>query len=219
MALFSNLYALKLQRLEKILRQTSGSKSARMAKLWQFRQGHPKPAFSEKVQRGDEEKFFKDSPKHSPNLKGPTALWRKSHYPLISMQLKCKDWRKFWRKQRLQKCPNGQGNAIFGRSPKTRIFCKSAKGRPRKNFQKSPRKYPRFKGPRPLWRKSHYPLICIHLYCKDWTRFWRIRWLQKCPNGQVMAIFARPPKPAFCEKVQRGDQGEFFKNRLKSTLT
>ena len=30
-----------------------------MAKLWQFRQGHPKPAFSEKVQMGDEEKFFK----------------------------------------------------------------------------------------------------------------------------------------------------------------
>ena len=27
----------------------SGSKRARMAKLWQFRQGHPKPAFSEKV--------------------------------------------------------------------------------------------------------------------------------------------------------------------------
>ena len=89
-ALFSNLNALKLQRLEKILRQTSGSKSARMAKLWQFRQGHPKPAFSEKVQRGDEEKFFKDRPKNSPHLKGPTALWPKWHYPLISMQLKCK---------------------------------------------------------------------------------------------------------------------------------
>ena len=27
-----------------------------MAKLWQFRQRHPKPAFSEKVQRGDQEK-------------------------------------------------------------------------------------------------------------------------------------------------------------------
>ena len=29
----------------------SGSKSARMAKLWQFSQGHPKPAFFEKVQK------------------------------------------------------------------------------------------------------------------------------------------------------------------------
>ena len=52
MALFSNLYALKLQRLEKILRQTRGPKSAGMAKLWQFRQGHPKPAFSVKEQKG-----------------------------------------------------------------------------------------------------------------------------------------------------------------------
>ena len=46
----------------------SGSKSARMAKLWQFRQGHPKAAFSEKVQRGDEEKFF-EVPQKQPSLK------------------------------------------------------------------------------------------------------------------------------------------------------
>ena len=122
MALFSNLYALKLQRLEKILRQTSGSKSARMAKLWQFRQGHPKPAFSEKVQRGDQGKFFKNRQKSSPCLKGPKALWRKLNYTLIKMYLKCKDWRRFWREQRLQKCPNDQVMAIFAKSPNTRIF-------------------------------------------------------------------------------------------------
>ena len=93
-----------------------------MAKLWQFLQGHPKPAFSEKVQRGDQGKFFKNRPKRFPRLKGPKALWRKWHYPLISMQLKCKDWRGFWRKQQLPKFPNGQVMAIFARSPKTRIF-------------------------------------------------------------------------------------------------
>ena len=49
------------------------SKSARMAKLWQFRQGHPKPAFSEKVQRGDQGKFLKNRPKSSPPLKGLKA--------------------------------------------------------------------------------------------------------------------------------------------------
>ena len=49
------------------------SKSARMAKLWQFRQGHPKPAFSEKVQRGDQGKLVKNRPKSSPPLKGPKA--------------------------------------------------------------------------------------------------------------------------------------------------
>ena len=36
-----------------------------MAKLWQFFQGHPKPAFSEKVQWVDQGKFFKNRPKSS----------------------------------------------------------------------------------------------------------------------------------------------------------
>ena len=111
-----------MQRLEKILAQKAAPKSARMAKLLQFWQGHPKPAFSEKVQRGDEEKFFKDRSKNSPHLKKPTALWPKWHYPLISMQLKCKDWRKLRRKKKLQKCPKGQLMTIFETSPKTRDF-------------------------------------------------------------------------------------------------
>ena len=118
----------------------SGSESARMAKLRQFSQGHPKPAFSEKVQMGDQGKFFKNCPNSSLRWKGPKALWRKWHYPLISMHLKCKDWRRFKRKQRLKKCPNGHVIAIFGRLPKTCIFSKSAKGRRREVFQKSPRK-------------------------------------------------------------------------------
>ena len=82
--------------------QKSGSKSARMAKLWQFLQGHLKPAFSEKVQKKDQGKFFKNRPKSSPRFKGPKARWRKWHYPLISMHLECKDWKRFWRKQRLK---------------------------------------------------------------------------------------------------------------------
>ena len=73
MALSCNYYARKVERLEK---------------LWQILQGHPKPAFSEKVQRGDQDKFFKNRLKSSPRLKGTTALWRKLHYTLISMQLK-----------------------------------------------------------------------------------------------------------------------------------
>ena len=93
-----------------------------MAKLWQLSQGHPKPAFSEKVKRGDQDKFLKNRLKSSPCLKGPKALWRKLHYTLISMQLKTKDWKIFWRKRRLQKCPNTQVMAILARSPKTRIF-------------------------------------------------------------------------------------------------
>ena len=64
------------------------------------------------------------------------------------MHLKCKDWKGFWRKQRLQKCPNGQVTTIFARSPKTRIFQKSPKGEPRKIFQTSPKKQPSFERPK-----------------------------------------------------------------------
>ena len=105
-----------------------------MAKLWQFLQGHPKPAFSEKVQRGDQGKFFKNRPKISPRLKGPKALWRKWHYPVISMYLKCKDWKRFWQKKRLQKYANGQVMAILARSSKTAFSKKSAKGGPGRIF-------------------------------------------------------------------------------------
>ena len=44
-----------------------------MAKLWQFLQGHPKPAFSVKGQRGDQAKFFKNRPKSSPQFERPKS--------------------------------------------------------------------------------------------------------------------------------------------------
>ena len=136
MALFSNLYALKLQRLEKILRQTSGSKSARMAKLWQFRQGHPKPAFSEKVQRGNQRKCFKNRPKSRPRFKRLKALWRKWHYPPISMHLKCKDWKRFWRKKRLQRVPEWPSYCNFCKVTQNPHFLKKCKGGTKGNFSK-----------------------------------------------------------------------------------
>ena len=61
-----------------------------MAKLRQFLQGHPIPAISEKVQRGDQGKFFKNGPKSSHRLKGQKALWREWHFPLISMHIYCR---------------------------------------------------------------------------------------------------------------------------------
>ena len=139
-----------------------------MAQLSHFLEGHPKPAFSEKVQRGDQTKFFKNRLKGYPRWKGPKALWRKWHYPLISMQLKSKDWKRFRRKQRLQRCPNGQVMAIFGRSPKTRMFGKKAKGRPRETFKKSPKKYPSLQRAKSTLAKMSlscnlYPLILQRL--------------------------------------------------------
>ena len=139
-----------------------------MPKLFQFSQGRQKPAFSEKVQRGDQRKFFKNRPKGCPRWKGPKALWRKCHYSLISMQLKCKDWRRFRRKQRLQRWPNRQVMAIFGRSPKILIFLKKAKGRPRETFKKSRKKYPSLQRAKSTLAKMSlscnlYPLILQRL--------------------------------------------------------
>ena len=139
-----------------------------MAKLWQFLQGHPKPAFSEKVQKGDQGKLFKNRPEGCPRWKGQKALWRKWHCPPICIHLKNKDWKRFRRKQRLQRCPNGQVMAILGRSPQTRIFGKKANGRPRETFKKSPEKYPSLqRAKRTLAKMSLscnlYPLILQRL--------------------------------------------------------
>ena len=82
----------------------------------------PKTRIFWKRERGEKDKFFKNRLKTSPRFKGLTALWRRLHYTLISMQLKLKDWRKFWRKRRIQNCLNGQFMAHFARLPKTRIF-------------------------------------------------------------------------------------------------
>ena len=181
-----------------------------MAQLSQFKQGHPKAAFSENVQRGDQGKFFENRPKSSPCLKGPKEPWRKWHYPLISIHLKCKDWRRFWRKQRLLKCPNGQVMEIFARSPKTGIFWKSAIGDQGKFLKNRPKSSPRLKGKQPLWRQWHYPLIKMHLTWKDWKRFRRKQRLKKCPNGQVMSIFGRSPKTHIFRKSAKKRPREVF---------
>ena len=87
----------------------SGSKSARMAKLWQLWQGHPKVPFSEKVQRGDQGNFFKNRWKSGPPFKNPKALWRKRHYPLI---IQLSNYRKVTQNPHfLEKCKGGtKGN-------------------------------------------------------------------------------------------------------------
>ena len=54
-----------------ILAQTTAPKVPEWPRDGNFLQGHPKPAFSEKVQRGDQGKFFKNRLKGSPCLKNP----------------------------------------------------------------------------------------------------------------------------------------------------
>ena len=105
-----------------ILAQTTAPKVPGSPSDGNFLQGHPKPSFCEKVQTGDKGKFLKNRPKSRPRLKRLKALLRQWDYPLIKMHLKCKDRKRFWRKQRLQKYPNGQVTTIFARSTKTRII-------------------------------------------------------------------------------------------------
>ena len=162
----------------------SGFKSARMAKLWQFSQGHPKPTFSEKVQRGDQGKFFKNCPKSSLRLKGPKALSKSARTAKLWQFL--------------------QGH------PKPAFSVKVQRGGPRKSFKNRRKNSPRLKGPKAHWRKWHYPLICTHLKCKHSRTFWRKQRLQKCQNGQVMAIFARSFKTRiFCKSAKGGTKEKF----------
>ena len=107
-----------------------------MAKLLQFLQGHPKLAFSEKVQRGDQGKFFKNRQKSSPRLQGLKAIWRKWHYLPISMHLKCKDWKRFWRKKRLQRVPEWPSYNNFRKVTQNPHFLKKCKGGTKGNFSK-----------------------------------------------------------------------------------
>ena len=93
----------------------SGSKRAPLAKLWQFLRGHSKPAFSKKKERGDQGKFFNNLPKSRPRLKGPKAHFRKWHYPLNSMHLNGKDWRRFWGKKAAPKVPEWPSYGNFGK--------------------------------------------------------------------------------------------------------
>ena len=138
-----------------------------MAKLWNFWQGHPKLAFSIKEQRRDQGKFFKNPPKSSPRLKKPKANWRKWHYPLISTHLKCKHWKTFWRKQRILKCQNGHVMAIFARSFKTPFSKKVQNGDQGKFFKNRQKSSPHLKDLKALSPQWHYPLISVHLKCKD----------------------------------------------------
>ena len=131
------------------------------------------------------------------------------------MHLKCKDWKRFWRKKQLQKCPKDQVMAIFARSPKSRIFWKVKRGDQDKFFKNHLKSSHWLKGPKALWRKWQYPLISMHINCKNWKRFWRKKQLQKRRNDQVMAILERSPKARIFWKSAKVGPGEIFQKSAK----
>ena len=74
MALSSNKYALKAPRLENILAQNAVPKMPEWQSYGKFRKVTLNPHFSQKVERGDQAKFFKNRPKSSPRLRSPKKL-------------------------------------------------------------------------------------------------------------------------------------------------
>ena len=54
--------------MEMILAETTAPKVPKWPSDGNFLEGHPKAAFSKKVQRGDQEKFFKSRPQKKPSF-------------------------------------------------------------------------------------------------------------------------------------------------------
>ena len=166
-----------------------------MAKLWQFRQGHPKPAFSKKRAKGTPREIFQKSPKKEPSLKKPKKTLRQTalsfyKYALIASRLET-----ILAQKAAPKVPEWQSYGKFGKVTLNQHFSeKEERGDQGKFLKNRPKSSPRLKGLKALWWKWHYPLYSILLKSKDWARFWRKKWLKECPNCQVMAIFAWSPK-------------------------
>ena len=205
-----------MQRLEKIWAQNAAPKKPEWPSYGNFGKVTQNPHFLKKEQRADQGKFSKNRPKKCPPWKGPKAHWRKWHYPLVCTHLKCKHWKTFWRKQRLQRVPEwpSYGNFKPGDS-KPAFFEKVQRRDQGKFFKNRPKSSPRLKSPKAFWRKWYYPLIKVHLKCKDWKTFCRNQRLQKCLNSQVMAILTRSPKSRIFWKSANGRPREIFQKSPK----
>ena len=86
-ALSFSYYALKVETLDRILGQKTAPKIPEWPSYANFCKVSQTP-HSEKVQRGDEEKFFNNRRKSSPGLKCPTALSHRWHCPANLYALK-----------------------------------------------------------------------------------------------------------------------------------
>ena len=131
-----------------------------MAKLRQFSQGHTKPAFSEKVQRGDERKFFKNRLKSVPNLKDPKSTLAQMALSFIYYALKLERLDNIWTQKAAPKVPACQCYGNLGKVTQNPHFLKKCREGKKGNFSKIAQKSkPRLKGPKALWWKWHSTLI------------------------------------------------------------
>ena len=71
-----------------------------------------------------------------PSLKRPTSTLLQMDYPLISMHLKYKDWKRFWRKKRLQRVPEWPSYGNFREIIQNPHFLKKCKVGTKGTFSK-----------------------------------------------------------------------------------
>ena len=107
-----------------------------MVKLWQFLQGYPKPAFSEKVQRGDQGKFLKNRPKCSPRLKWPKSSLAKMELSCDLYALRVERVEKILAQTAASKVTEWPSYGNFGKVTQNPDFRKNCKGRTKGIFSK-----------------------------------------------------------------------------------
>ena len=153
MALSSYKYALIAPRLEKIMAQNASPKVQEWQSYGKSRKVTLNTHFSEKQERGDQGKFFKNRPKSSPCLKGPKALWRKLNYTLIKMHLKCKDGKYFGAKSGSKSVRMGKLWQLSQGHPKPAFSGKVQRGDQGKFFKNRLKRSLRLKFSTALWQK------------------------------------------------------------------
>ena len=89
-----------------------------------------------------------------------------------------------------------------------------------KLFKNRPKRSPCLKGPKALLRKWHYSLICMHLNCKDWRRFWGKQAAPKVPEWPSYGNLGKVTQnPHFLKKCKGGTKRNLSKIAQKTALT
>ena len=140
-----------------------------------------------------------------PTLRAPKSPRRKLGYLIISMRLKFNHRGAFWRKLRIQKCPQIRVITNFAKTPKSAIFGDSSKGGPRENGSKS---RPTLRAPKSPRRKWGYLIISMRLKSNHRGVVWRKPRFQKCLQIRVITNFAKTPKSAIFGDSSKGGQGK-----------
>ena len=136
MALFSNQYALKVQRLEKFLAEKAAAKNARMAKLLQFLQGHPNPAFCKKSAQGRPRKMFQKSPKKEPKFERRKSTLAQMALSFNQYAFKLQRLKNILAQTAAPKAPEWPSYSNFSKLTQKPHFLKKCKRGTKGNFSK-----------------------------------------------------------------------------------